>query len=80
MQSGERNAPAQLIFGGQTMNIRKYQEALVSLERLHWHLHLNGDPDLWTAELLRKFKDVAQEDDADEEIVYLGEELPSPAA
>jgi hypothetical protein len=62
------------------MNMRKYQEALVSLEQLHWHLHLNGGPGLWTAELLRKFKDAAKEDDADEEIICLGEEPPLPAA
>jgi hypothetical protein len=62
------------------MNMKKYQEALVNLEQLHWHLHLNGGPDLWTRELLRQFEAAAKEDGADEEIIYLGGEPPQPAA
>lgn len=62
------------------MNMKKYQEALVNLEQLHWHLHLNGGPDRWTAELLRQFQDAAKEDDAAQGIIYLGDEPPQPAA
>ncbi len=45
MQLGERIAHRSP-FGGQTVNMKKYQEALMSLEQLHWHLHLNGGPGL----------------------------------
>jgi hypothetical protein len=63
------------------MNMRKYQEALVNLEQLHWHLHLNGGPDLWTAELLRQFKAAVKDNEPDaDEVVYIGEEPPQPAA
>jgi hypothetical protein len=65
------------------MNMKKYREALVNLEQLHWHLHLNGGPDLWTAELLRQFKaavkDNAAEPDKDR-VFYIGDEPPPPAA
>jgi hypothetical protein len=65
------------------MNVRKYQEALASLEQLHWHLHRNGGPDLWTAELLRQFRAAVHNNaDApdDDELVFLDAEPPQPAA
>jgi hypothetical protein len=67
------------------MNMRKYHEALVSLEQLHWHLHLNGGPDLWTSQLLLMFRKAAQDEPDENETMYLGEnptdtEPPRPAA
>jgi hypothetical protein len=63
------------------MNMKKYQETLVNLEQLHWHLHLNSGPDLWTAELLRQFEAAVKDDEPDaDEVVYIGEESPQPAA
>ena len=63
------------------MNMKKYQEALVNLEQLHWHLHLNGGPDMWTRELLRQFEAAVKDNEQDaNEIVYIGDEPPKPAA
>lgn len=67
------------------MNVKLYNAALANLEQLHWHLHLSGGPDMWTAELLRQFKaavndNAAAPDDDDDEWVHLGMEPPSPAA
>jgi hypothetical protein len=63
------------------MNMKKYQEALVNLEQLHWHLHRNGGPDLWTAELLRQFESAIKDNESGgDEIVYIGDEPPKPAA
>lgn len=61
------------------MNRKKYQEAMVSLEQLHWHLHLNGGPDMWTRELLRQFE-AALKDNGDDEIAIRIAEPPQPAA
>lgn len=45
------------------MDAKKHQEAMVNLEQLHWHLHLNGVPDMWTAELLRQFQAAVNDND-----------------
>lgn len=57
------------------MNAKKYEEAMVSLEQLHWHLHLNGGPDMWTAELLRQFREAI-----DDKVIELSAEPSKPAA
>lgn len=67
------------------MNVKLYHEALVELEQLHWHLHRNEGPDLWTARLLRMFQDAMKDEPADDERMYLGAEPsqmepPSPTA
>jgi hypothetical protein len=62
------------------MNLKKYQEALADLERLHWHLHLNGGPDLWTRDLLWQFEAAVHDNGDEEEIVILTAEPPQPAA
>jgi hypothetical protein len=61
------------------MNMKKYREAMVNLEQLHWHLHLNGGPDMWTRELLRRFE-AAVNDNINDEIVVFPAEPPQPAA
>ncbi len=48
------------------LNMKKFQQALTELEQLHWHLHLNGGPDLWTADLLRKFQEAVQSEEEEE--------------
>lgn len=63
------------------MNMKKYQEGLVNLEQLHWHLHLSGGPDLWTAELLRQFQAAVKDDEPGaNEVLPIGDEPPLPAA
>lgn len=43
------------------MNQRKFDAAMEGLEQLHWHLNRSGGPDLWTAQLLRQFRDAAND-------------------
>ena len=63
------------------MNMKKYQEAIVNLEQLHWHLHLNGGPDMWTAELLRQFQAAVRDNEpGTNEVLPIGYESPLPAA
>jgi len=67
------------------MNVKLFNEAMVELEQLHWHLHLNGGPDLWTGQLLLLFRKAAQDEPDDNETMYLGAkptdtEPPRPAA
>ena len=60
------------------MNVKKFQEAMVSLEQLHWHLHWNGGADLWTTELLRQFQ-AAIDDNGSDAMVGPTEETAAPA-
>jgi hypothetical protein len=67
------------------MNMKLFNLALIELEQLHWHLHLNGGPDLWTGQLLLMFRKAARDEPADDEVMYLGAnptdtEPPKPAA
>ncbi len=64
------------------MNMKLYNAALTELEQLHWHLHWNGGPDLWTAHLLKMFRDAVQDDNQTIRLgaVPIANEPPPPAA
>jgi len=63
------------------MNVKLYNAAMIELEQLHWHLHLNEGPDLWTAHLLRMFKEALKDEEpAIEGPASIGKEPPQSAA